>query len=141
MGAICRHFQLAELVPPAVLNARGEHAWELLDAALLETIDLIRDRYGPITINNWQAGGTFGESGLRLPGTATGALWSQHKYGRAADLKFANAVPKDVQADILAHAEHYPRLTCMEDAAKTVTWLHVDVRNHQQPMQIWIVQP
>lgn len=137
----CQHFKIQELVGPDVWNKRAMMAWDLMDAELLMTIDQLRERYGEITINNWADGGTFKESGLRDPFTTTGAAWSMHKFGRAADLKFAGKDVRDIQADILAHASDFPLLTCMENAEATKTWLHVDTRNHAQQQQIWIVNP
>lgn len=52
----CSHFKIQELVPPAIFEARGEKAWELLDERLLITLDRLRDRFGPITVNNWHSG-------------------------------------------------------------------------------------
>ena len=49
----CEYFKVHELVPPHVYNARGEKAWELLDEQLLRTLDRLRQRYGPMTINNY----------------------------------------------------------------------------------------
>jgi len=48
---ICKHFKIQELVPPAVFDARGERAWELLDERMLITLDKLRERYGPVTVN------------------------------------------------------------------------------------------
>jgi hypothetical protein len=141
MGYHCEHFTVQELVGPEIFKARAERCWEMLDPALLKVIDQLRKRYGAITINNWQAGGPFSESGLRDPMTTTGAKYSMHKLGRAADLKFQAGDPREVQADLLERPTDFPLLTCMEDAKATLTWLHVDTRNHQQDRQIWIVNP
>lgn len=136
----CKHFEIRELVPESVFNARGLFSWDLLDAGLLMTLDALRDRYGAITVNNWASGGAFKESGLRDPFTTTGAKWSMHKFGRAADLKFAGKSAIEVFDDILKN-DTFPHLTCMENAQITKTWLHIDTRNHSQPQKIWIVNP
>ncbi len=141
MSYRCDHFDIRELVGPDVFAKRGMLAWDLMDAELLRTLDQLRKRYGVITINNWADGGTFKESGLRDPLTTTGAVWSMHKFGRAADLKFKDVSAMDVQEDVLAHPDLFPLLTCMENAEATKTWLHVDTRNHSQQQQIWIVNP
>ena len=49
----CNHFAIHELVPPQVFEARGEKAWELLDERLLTTLDRLRTRFGPVTVNNY----------------------------------------------------------------------------------------
>lgn len=126
---------------PEVFTSRGVRCWELLNAKLLITIDALRARFGAIGINSWHSGGTLRESGLRPWNTLTGAVWSEHKYGCAMDLHPKDISPVEMQREVLAHPDAFPFLTCMEDAAKTVTWLHVDVRNHLQDGQIWVVQP
>ena len=63
----CRHFAIHELVPPLVLEDRGDRAWQLLDERLLATLDRLRDRYGPVTVNNYQWDGEREWSGLRTP--------------------------------------------------------------------------
>jgi len=48
----CDHFKIQELVSPGVYKDRGDKAWELLDDRLLMTLDKLRERYGPIIVNN-----------------------------------------------------------------------------------------
>ncbi|CAB4223380.1 hypothetical protein UFOVP1670_35 [uncultured Caudovirales phage] len=136
----CRHFKLQELVGPAMFKTRGDRAWEMLDSGILITSDQLRDKFGAITINNWEEGGPFKESGLRDWDTSTGAQYSMHKMGKATDWKFQAADPQEVQAYVIAHPEEFPYLTTMENAAITKTWLHGDTRNHNQN-RIWVVNP
>lgn len=141
MGYTCKYFKLEELVYPEVFTSRGVRCWELLNAKLLITLDNLWQRFGALGVNSWNSGGALHESGLRPWNTLTGAVWSMHKYGCAADLHPKGISPLEMQREILAHPDAFPHLTCMEDAAKTVTWLHVDVRNHLQDSQIIVVQP
>jgi len=141
MGYRCEHFLLQELVGPELFKARGERCWEMLDVNLLRTIDLLRKRYGPIVVNNWHAGGAFTESGLRDFNTTTGAAFSMHKLGRAADGKPKGIGPKEMEIDIMRRPADFPQLTCIENTKITKTWIHIDTRNHMQPQQIWIVNP
>lgn len=133
-------FILQELVDPATYKARGERAWELLDPRALITLQALRDSLGPCIVNSWHAGGSFKESGLRSFGTATGATYSQHKYGRAFDCKFRNALPGEALAYVQANREKFPHLTVIEDVAYTATWFHFDVRFTGRS-DIWIVKP
>jgi hypothetical protein len=135
-----RHFQIEELVPPSIFEARGERAIELLDLEALVTLDLLRDRYGTLTVNDWHWEGHFTESGLRHPDTETGAKFSQHKFGRAFDCKFRRTTPREVFDDILEHDELFPKLTVLENVEHTPTWLHFDTRNHGR-RGIWVVNP
>lgn len=125
-----KHFQLHELVPPDVFAARGETAWELLDPRALVTLDALREHFGACTVNDWQAGGLYKESGLRSSQTVTGAAYSQHRYGRAFDCKFKGAVPDEVGVYVIANSGEFPHLTTIEDTAATPTWFHFDVRNN-----------
>jgi hypothetical protein len=135
-----KHFSLVELAPPDIFKERGDRAWELLAPAALRTLDTLRDRFGPITVNDWFIGGTHHEAGLRRFDTATGAKYSMHKYGCAFDPKFKDTTPKEAFDYILAHPDEFPLLTTMENVLKTITWLHFDVRNHNQS-GIWVVEP
>lgn len=92
MAYFCDKFKIEELVYPELFNRyknRPKYLWAALDNRILYSADLIRKFLGiPVTINNWLFGGNFTESGLRRMDTTTGALLSQHKFGRALDLKF-----------------------------------------------------
>lgn len=123
-----QHFELHELVPPEILELRGEAAWELLEPRLLVAADRVREKFGPCTVNDWKTGGRFRESGLRDPCTGTGARFSQHKRGAAIDAKFKDATPRAVFDYLLEHPDEFPEITVLEDVAKTPTWVHFDVR-------------
>lgn len=137
----CRHFKIEELVPPELLKLYGEEGcWRLLDERICRSADQFGDQFGPIVVNNWAAGGTYRESGLRDFRTATGAENSQHKFGRALDLKSKLYTPKQMADYLLSHLDRFPFVTTIEDLASTPTWLHIDCRNHGQS-GILIVKP
>jgi len=86
----------------------------------------------PITVNNWYAGGPFQQRGFRNdPGT--GALLSQHRYGRAADFDVtgltAAAFRLMVKEGKLAAELQY--VTRIEETAggQPIGWVHIDVAN------------
>ncbi len=117
-------------MPPQVLKDRGQKAWELLDENLLRTIDSLREAFGPATINDWKWGGKFKWSGLRNPQARKYySPTSQHTFGRAADMKFKNITPKKIRTIIRNDPSYWKEMgvRCIEN--KTVTWLHIDVRN------------
>jgi hypothetical protein len=118
----------------------GERAWELLDLRALQTLQALRDKFGPLTVNNWHTGGAFKESGLRSFNTGTGAQFSQHKFGRAFDCKFKGGTPREVAAYVMMHADEFPLLTTIENPDATPTWFHFDVRSHNKE-GIWVVNP
>lgn len=129
---IPKYFVIQEFVPPAIHKIYGERAWQFLDSRLLETADQLREKFGPMVINTWhsdkliKAYGKRTESGLRDPYSPTGAKYSQHKFGRAADALFAKVTAEDVRAYVLGHGHEFPYLTSIEGE---VTWFHFDVRN------------
>lgn len=141
MGYRCQHFKITELVYPTFHAKWGERAWDWLNPKLLITLDELRARFGSLKINDWEFGGQFRESGLRAFDTKTGASDSLHKYGCAADIKSPTTSAEEMQREILAHPDRFPMLTAMEDAAVTRTWLHIDVRNHNDESQIRVVKP
>lgn len=78
----CKYFSIKELVNPDLLKTIGEEvAWIILDEELLIGADLIREKYGAITINT----NGLKDCGLRDPQSKTGAKYSMHKIGRALD--------------------------------------------------------
>lgn len=126
------HFAIHELVPPAVFQERGESAWQLLDDRLLMTLDRLRERYGSITVNNYEWGGPREWSGLRTPDSPYYRIFSQHTYGRAADCQPKNVTIEEIQRDIQAFPNHraFELINSMElGTLEPEPWLHIDVRN------------
>ena len=123
----CRHFKIHELVSQDTYGDRGLLAWELLDWRLLHTIDSLRDKYGPITVNDYFWGGKYEWSGLRDPDSPNYRKYSQHTFGRAVDLKFKNTTPDKVRQDILDNPDDFIYINSVE--LDTDSWLHIDVRN------------
>lgn len=125
----CRHFSIKEFVPEYIHIARGEKAWELLDERMLETCDALRGRYGPITINDWSWGGSNQNRGLRAENSPIGTIYSQHRFGRAADCNFKSIDAESVREDILDNFDLFPHITFIELGT---VHLHFDVRNCQR---------
>lgn len=122
----CRHFEIRELVPRHVYEERGEKAWMLLDERALVMLDLLRDKYGSITINDWAWGGTNQWRGLRTEVSPVGSQYSQHRFGRAFDLKFKDISAEEVRIHILGNKKDWPYVHSLELGT---SWLHFDVRN------------
>lgn len=136
----CKHFVIQELVGPQVFKDRGEQAWQLLRPDACMSLDALREKFGPITVNNWHIGGAFKESGLRDFSTSTGASYSMHKFGGAFDSKPKSCAPKDIYDYVLAHSEEFPLIRRVENIAATPTWFHCDVANTGQ-QKILVVNP
>lgn len=127
------YFKLEELVSPEIYKLRGVKAWELFDPNALKMIDEIREFFGvPVTINNWSFGGQYKYSGFREDEyyKVKGSL-SQHRFGRAFDMKFKGISSEKVREIILEYREKgkFKLIGAME---KNVSWLHVDTRQHAE---------
>lgn len=128
---VSENFILQEFIPPDIYKERGDNAITLLDDRIISLAQYFRTLYGVVTINNWHNGGNYKESGLRRSDTSTGAKYSQHKYGRAVDLKFSDKTVQEVYQDIMDNKQMFYNagLRAVENINATPTWLHIDVRN------------
>ena len=137
----CKYFNIKELVPPDVYEDRGEKAWELFDERILRIADMLRERFGPAIVNNWHVGGSYKESGLRVPSCKHYRPYSQHSGGRALDIKFIETSTTEVREYLRdsyqalcegenrnRYSETYRPITIEEN----VSWLHVDVRQAEK---------
>ncbi len=131
---ITKNFGLYELVPQAVYEslpkAKHHRIWGIFDDRTLRTADILRERYGSITINDWYWGGKNQYRGYRPPDCTVGADLSQHRFGRGLDLIFKDVLAEKVRADILETRTRYlgfEFITCLE---MNITWLHFDTRNY-----------
>lgn len=122
----CAHFRIEELVPQHVFEDRGQQAWMLLDSAALIALDALREKFGPITVNNWVWGGDRQWSGLRTAQSPFGSQYSQHRFGRAFDCLFRDTTAEEARQYILANPCEFPLITSMELGT---SWLHFDTRN------------
>lgn len=90
-----------------------------IDTALVELLQKIRDHFGaPITIN----------SAYRTPEynkKIGGSTYSQHQYGKAADIVVKGVKPSDVAA----YAEQL--MPSYGGVGRYATFTHVDVRNEK----------
>jgi hypothetical protein len=123
----CDHFGIKELVSRAVYADRGEKAWSLLDERALKTLDQLREKFGPVTVNDWSWGGANEYRGYREPSCGIGAQYSQHRFGRGFDCSFRNVSADQVRDYILSNPEEFLFITSIE---MNVSWLHFDVRNN-----------
>lgn len=141
---ITENFYLDEFIDPAIYSVRGDKSISLLDFRIVEAAQFIREQSGqPVKINDWAKGGRFRERGLRRHDTATGARWSQHKYGRAIDINIGTWTPQEMLDFVMQHERYLVErqwVTVIEDVAFTKSWLHLDCR-YTGTSSIVIVQP
>lgn len=124
-----KYFTLEEFIPQDIHKQYGEHSGWFIDGRLYDLADYFRVRYGPITINDWKWGGNFQYSGLRPFDCEHGARLSQHKFGRAIDMKFKGVTPTEIRLDIAKEHDHFFDKGVRTLEAETRGWLHVDIRN------------
>ena len=126
------NFYLDEFVCPEIYSARGGQSIHLLDMRIIMAVQYLREQIGkPIKINDWWSGGHYHESGLREFTTKTGARLSQHKFGRAVDIKVSGMTPREVYEVVMQNEEYlieHQLITTIESLASTPSWLHIDCR-------------
>lgn len=123
------HFDIRELVHPDIYNhpAIGDRCKDFIHPNAKYTLDDLRERVGPITINDWLFGGQYVDSGLRLPDGNVGAALSAHRFGVAFDLKFSDTTPQDVFYEVLNNQRAFPFISRLESVDHTPTWLHIEI--------------
>ena len=126
---ISKHFTIQEFVTPEAYRQLGERSIWLIDRRIIEVAELVRELLDkPVTINNWHLGGRYKESGLRDQNTTTGARFSQHKYGRAIDMKVKGVHPEEVRNLIRQQWEAFAFVGLTTIEKDTPTWIHCDCR-------------
>ena len=124
----CKYFRIEELVDSITYQKYGERCWSFFDPRILMTLDAIRVFLKkPMTVNNWNWGGSREWSGLRIPGSSYYSCYSQHSYGRAIDFVVTGMEASEVQKKLVENEELFPYLTRMEKDRPT--WTHIDCAN------------
>lgn len=104
-----------------------------LDKGLIKSLDWFKERCdgATIIINDWKWGGGYQYSGVRPFNTNIGAKRSQHKYGKAVDIKIKGYTVKEVATIIEDDFKFLNKefgITTIEDIRLTKTWNHIDTR-------------
>jgi hypothetical protein len=126
----CVHFKIYELVSQLYYEGYPEYKlWWLFDDRALITLDLLRTQYGKMTVNDWKFGGQYQFRGFRPSGSSVGSEFSQHKFGRAFDVKFGDVPVGVVRQDCIDR-----RFDCFKHIKAielNVSWFHFDCRNYE----------
>lgn len=126
---ISEHFDIREFVDPETYAIRGDKSQELVDIRIVRCAELLRELTGkPVIINTWHVGKQYKESGLRLPTTSTGAKFSQHKFGRAIDVKVSGINAEEVRNIIRTNWKEFKEAGLTTIEKDTPTWVHMDCR-------------
>lgn len=128
------YFELEELVPQNIFMQFAGKSRQFIDHRAGDLLDAIREMVGePITINSWNSGGKYQDSGYRTPDCLTGGKLSQHKYGRGFDLKISLKGRiksyEDFRNLIRGEFEELHRFGLSTIEKDTPTWLHIDMRD------------
>ena len=134
----CKFFNVKELVDKNTYEARGEKAWQLFDDRVLRLADFLREKFGPMVCNTWHTGGGTQWRGIRFPDSNVYSPYSQHSFGRGLDLLPTQHSAEYIRTWLKANWEElglgFP-ITIEED----VSWLHVDVRQADYPVNTFRV--
>jgi hypothetical protein len=133
---VSENFVLQEFICPEIYNAWGEKSIQFIDFNIIMFAQRLRDKYGkPLVINNWHTGGKYKDSGLRRFNSKTGAKMSQHRFGRAVDIKIllANGTIDPKGGERLREFVKKNYLGMFSDIITTIEadtegWLHADCR-------------
>ena len=129
---VSNNFYLQEFVDEGTYASWGDSCIWFVDPRIITLAQFIRERLGkPCTINNWHGGGKFQYSGFRPPKCTVGASLSQHRFGRAIDLKVKGMTADEVRSHIEEHWFLYHKATALstiEDGNDAPSWCHIDIR-------------
>jgi len=123
------HFRIEEFVPEVVFNQYGAQSIWFIDPRLPILAEALREKYGPLTVNNWLWGGGRQNSGFRLPDCETGAYLSDHKRGIALDIVPKNITAEEMLNDVIQNYDLFKPLGLTTVETGTKGWVHISMRN------------
>lgn len=128
-----KYFDLREFVDERTFGILGEQAPLQIDPKIVRICDLVREKTGaPTYVNTWHFAKPgeqiYRSSGFRAVWDNTGGKLSQHRAGRAADVKVRGMTPAQVFSIIQAHRAEFlaAGLTRIENLEHTRSWIHMD---------------
>ena len=149
----CEHFKIYELVDPGTYKQWGQLCWKFFDPGALEALDILRDIFGSLTVNNWKWGGPFKWSGLRIDGCGYGSEYSAHQRGCSFDAKSKKFSGTQMRRLLRQYDGNQLKITyaewkklrkrffelITEIELGTTTWIHIAKTNRFQFK--WIQKP
>ena len=134
---IPKHFKIEELVPPEYMSKYTPYQlWMMFDSRILKGADMLRERHGSMTINNWLWGGDYKYSGIRPESWYKGPSASQHRFGRALDPKFKKSTPQEVRQDIKNNIMLFGDFIKRVEK-DTPTWVHIDTGQNENGIKFF----
>lgn len=127
------YFDLQELVGPKEYGRDKNLCWRYFRTELLHTLLVVRRDIlkTPMTVNNWNAGGSFSQRGFRSnvsdivkKKTVAGDLYiSAHSLGCAVDFDAKGMSAEEARSKIISNKNLLPYPIRLENG---VTWVHLD---------------
>ena len=125
------NFNIKELVCQHCYNKFGENAWQFLSTELLSVLYTLRYVIfnKPMTINNWNCGGSFSQRGLRcnmcpIVKDKKNIYVSAHCLGMAIDFNVQDLDIEECKNIIRQHEDVFEYPIRLE--SNTDTWIHID---------------
>ncbi len=128
----CKYFDIRELVSPSVYEAKGDRCWRWFDPVALQGLDKLRDRFGPLTINNWHLEGDRDGSGFHFAGEEKRSEFSGHRQWGSFDILPSKLSPKQMRIALLGYEPTQNGILPTIDGFEEITeleyqinWFHV----------------
>lgn len=119
------YFKASELVSNLTYELYKEDSLYLMDDRILWTLDSLKKYFKvPITVNNWKTGGQFSQRGYR-DDVNTGAKFSAHRYGRAADFN-VQGITSEQFRQMVRDGKLDIQLKYINRIEDKVNWVHLD---------------
>lgn len=144
---VSHDFDIREFVSPETWKKHGYKSIRFIDQRVIFIAQLLRSISAkPVIINNWHYSHKhkiYTLSGYRPPDTKIGVTESQHKFGRAIDVKVVGMTAQEVYDLVLDNLNEFISigLTTIEDIRFTPTWNHLDCRNSLNKDELLIIKP
>ena len=122
-----KYFKAQEFVSPKIYDIFGELSWNFISPVMVEAANFIRDKAGVMVLIN---GVNYQYSGYREYDCPIGAKYSEHKFGRAIDIKLKYMTGRDIFNFVMKFEDELIAIgvTRIEDPEYTKTWLHLDCK-------------
>ena len=131
---INKYFHLWEFMPKKIYKMFFDRPYIMvgfIDRRIIDITYFLRERFDkPVIVNTWKLAGTLEHSGYRDPYCKEGVGFSQHKFGRAVDIKIPGMEPEEIRNDIRDEIKwpQYKLLGISTIEKDTPTWIHIDCR-------------
>ncbi len=128
---ITENFELQEFVSPQIYKKFRHKSIIFLDSRLPGAVQALRDKVNmPLIINGKYKKKKYIHSGFRSKLTNSFSWYSQHRFGRAVDIKVKDTNAVYLYRWIMTHQKEVREMgfTTIEKFKYTPTWVHLDMR-------------